>query len=737
MEFETFYNEVSPYIEDRFLNSELKNILVTFTSSRNWTLIDNNKAEAPALIKPQSNYIAFNPILIAASLFELRKELGIVNNKDEFYKQSYSKIKIVCKCIKTFLLLHEIGHWLYTANPKDVLPLVQKYCSNFPIELTMYLINVVEDSVIQRLFMLEYRGSFYRQCFDIGICCFQGAEAVKTYVAKSEEANWSIKTKLFYFIIRAYNLHNSEVQAMFNIPDKIGWKNDTIQAFDQAITTIDKNDRAKYVCEVLAPLVFRDLVEEIDASEGTPAGEEDSLLDQDKLYKANNPLPGNSSGKGSSSGTPSGQQSNSSQEDEEESEDSETDSNEGTDGNSSQEDAEENGQEGDGTSEGEADGDGDGNSNGEGSSDEESDKEEKEESSKSNQSSNDEGKSSSNPDGSKTDPNAGGSGNKSNEELPEVTAEAPVEKSINEQIAEACKELNKSINASSEPSEMSEAPRLKEQTNPLAVSCNVIDHTHIGRSKSDKTATMNSLTLEIYGNAIGVLDKIFTMSNSVLRGLDQGELDEDELYTYYTEKNLNIYKEENKVKQDKKVIVYFILDNSGSMSGHRYAYSSAAFIGLIHALEDIQIKCCFLSFGEDVRLIKRFDDPTSFLGAESPLQYMVNEYVSDLESDTNLFPALDYVINDDAFLDTDPDLCKVVIVATDGCTNKESACAYVAEQISSQALMFAVGLDMSGSEDYLQRVMPGAIVRNYDGSTIATKLPEDIYEEIINRFLLY
>jgi hypothetical protein len=116
---------------------------------------------------------------------------------------------------------------------------------------------------------------------------------------------------------------------------------------------------------------------------------------------------------------------------------------------------------------------------------------------------------------------------------------------------------------------------------------------------------------------------------------------------------------------------------------------------------------------------------------------MVNQYVSDLESDTNLFPALDYVINDETFMDNDPDLCKVVIVATDGCTNKEDACAYLAEQISSQALMFAVGLDMRSYEDYLQRVMPGSIVKIYEGSNIATQLPEDIYEEIINRFLLF
>jgi hypothetical protein len=166
------------------------------------------------------------------------------------------------------------------------------------------------------------------------------------------------------------------------------------------------------------------------------------------------------------------------------------------------------------------------------------------------------------------------------------------------------------------------------------------------------------------------------------------------------------------------------------MSGPRFDYSCAAFVGLIHALEDIQIKCCFLTFGEDCRLIKKFTDSVNFLGASSPLQHMVDRYVSDLESDTNLFPALDYVINDETFNDTDPDLCKVVIVATDGRTNNESACAYVAEQISSEALMFAIGLDMSSQLDYLSRVMPGAVVKNYDGQTIATQLAEDIYNEI-------
>ena len=701
MDFKEFYSQASPWLNSNYFDSELRNILVTFTRSRNWTLVNSEQEEAPALIRPQSNYIAFNPVLIAASLFELRHELKLVDSRDEFVKKFNYVFSNIAKCIKTFLLLHEIGHWLYSASPKDFVPLMKQYCSEFPPELTMYLLNVVEDSVIQRLFMLDYRGSFYRQCFDIGICCFQGAEAVKSYVAKSEQANWSIKTKLFYFIIRAYNLYDSEVQAMFNIPDKIGWKEDTIEAFDQAITTIDKNDRAKYVCEVLAPLVFRDLVEEIDATDGTEATDADDLLEQDKLYKSKN-----------AQNKPNSSQSSSSS-----SNQSTTD--EGSDGNSTEEDTEDDGTEGEGTSESDDadtnsdkdEGDSDGDSSGN-SSEQDEDGE------------------------SKQSPSNSNSEESSTEPASEVTPTAPEEKTIQEKIAEACKELNKSINAQSEPEKVSEAPRLKEQSNPLAVSCGVIDHT-ANKFSNNFTSTMNSLTLNIYGNAIGILDKIFTMNNDVIRGLDQGELDEDELYTYYTEKNLNIYKEEHKVKQDKKVVVYFILDNSGSMSGHRYDYSSAAFIGLIHAFEDIQIKCCFLSFGEDVRLIKKFEDSTSFLGVESPLQYMVDEHVSDLEGDTNLFPALDYVINDATFNDNDPDLCKVVIVATDGCTSKESACAYVAEQISSEALMFAVGLDMGGHLEYLQRVMPGAIVKNYDGSNIATQLPEDIYEEIINRFLLY
>jgi hypothetical protein len=206
---------------------------------------------------------------------------------------------------------------------------------------------------------------------------------------------------------------------------------------------------------------------------------------------------------------------------------------------------------------------------------------------------------------------------------------------------------------------------------------------------------------------------------------------------YYYYKILNIYKEDIKLKQDKKVICYFILDNSGSMDGARFDYSSAAFIGLIHALEDIQIKCCFLTFGEETRLIKNFDDSVSFLGTSSPLQSMVDRYVANLQCDTRLYPALDYVINDKPFLTHDPDLCKVVIVATDGATCNADEVAGLAEKISADALMFGVGLDMSGREEYLQRIMPGAIIRNYCGSDIASKLPQDIYEEIINRFLLY
>ena len=703
MDFKDFYLEIKGYLSHWRLMAEIRNTVIAFTGSRNWSVDDNSRCPAPASINTSTKSIVFNNQLIASKLYDLRFELKLVDSKDTFKGISFRHTELVCKCIKTFLLLHEIGHWLYSASPSEVIPVAKQYCKGIPLELCMYLNNVVEDSVIQRLFMLDYRGSFYRQCFNIGICCLQGAEAVKTYVANAEAQNWSIRTKLFYFIIRAYNLYNSEVQAMFNIPDKIGWKEDTIEAFDQAIIIIDKVDRVKYVFEVLAPLVFRDLHEVVDDSDLESSDSDDSLLDQDKLYTSNSSKSkgssgssSTSSGKGSSSSSANSSEESSGNSNEETSEDSSGNSSE----DSNEESSEESGEESN-------------NSSNEESNDSEGDSDDS-----SSEESSDESKSSSN----------------TTEPLPEVKPEAP-EVSIREQIIEACKELNKSINASNEPSEISEAPKLKSQLDGTAISCNVRDHTH--EDDTTSTSSMNKLTLNIYGNALGVLDKIFTMSNSTIRGLDQGELDEDELYTYYTEKNLNIYKEENKVKQDKKVVVYFILDNSGSMDGDRFNYSSAAFIGLIHALEDIQIKCCLLSFGECTRLIKSFNDPCSFLGIDSSLQYRVNHYVSNLEGDTNLFPALDFVTADEYFLSTDPDLCKVVIVATDGCTNREKECAYVAEQISKEALMFGVGLDMEGQEEYLQRVMPGAIIKNYNGSNIATQLPEDIYEEIINRFLLY
>lgn len=673
LEFEKFYEAFKDYLSSSYLDSKLKNTLSLFAKGR-WSFNNDTTNEAPASIQTVSREISFNPVLIGEMLYNLRAELKLVDSDDKL-TFDYSYYYNLVEYIKTFLLLHEIGHWLYTANPQDVVPLAQKYCKEFPLELAMYLYNVVEDSIIQRLFMLEYRGSFYRKCFDIGICCFQGAEAVKSYVSNAEASNFSIRTKLFYFIIRAYNLHNSEVQAMFNIPEKIGWSEATLNAFDTAITTIDKLDRARYCMEVLAPLVFQDLLEHIDESgDGRTTG--GSLLDQGKLYT--NDEDTQSSGSDSSSDKDSKSSSSSSESSE---------FNNSEESNKSQE----------------------------------SDRPEESTGEEEQTNSEDESQS---EESSKTSSESTDSDNK------------PEEKSLEEKIIEACKDLNKSINAKDNPNEVSTPPSLKEQTNTLATGCNVLDHSP--NISSNHSSKMNSLTMNAYSNALNVLDKIFTMSNTTIRGLDQGELDEDELYTYYTEKNLNIYMQENKIKQDKKVAVYFVLDNSGSMDrSNRFTYSSAAFVGLIHALEDIQIKCCLLSFGAEVRLIKKFEDPVSFLGNESPLQYMINTHVADLEDDTNLFPALEYIVNDDTFLSSDPDLCKVVIIATDGATTRSEACAELAQQISANALVFGVGLDMNGYEQYLSEVMPGAIIRIYSGTNIATQLPEDIYEEIINRFLLY
>lgn len=681
-DFQEFYDNVEYFLVDTHLNAKCRATLTCFSGSRNtWRIVDDEQSEALAMINTSTHTVTFNPLLITYSLYELRDELQIATTK---YNWSWrSRVKTLCECIKTFLLLHEVGHWLYTIEAADAVQLAKQYCSGYPVQLAMFLLNTVEDSVIQRLFMLEYRGSFYRKCFDLGMCIFQGAEAVKTYVANSESQNWSIKTKLFYFIIRSYNLHNSEVQNMFNIPDKIGWKQDTLDAFDQAIVTLDKVDRCKYCFEVLAPLVFRDLTEEVEGHNLSSAGSVGDLLDQDKLYTSNesSSVPDFSDEESSSadSGIPMSSSNSSS------------------------------------------------SSNSNNSSAESSNPENSDDTSNSSEGSN-----------TKEDSSEGEAKGSDESSTPgDVEAKEPEQPmTLEQEIIDACNELNNSLNAAKEPTDISSVPQLKPQTNPLAISCNVVDHTH-ETSTGSSTSSMGNLTLDIYGNAISVLDKIFTMSDSTIRGLDQGELDEDELYTYYTEKNLNIYKEVTKLKQDKKVICYFVLDNSGSMDGARYDYSSAAFVGLIHALEDIQIKCCFLSFGEKVRLIKNFNDSISFLGTYSPLQSVVDNYVSNLEGDTNLYPALDYILNDKEFNNPDPDLCKVIIVATDGCTNNESECASAATKISSESLMFAVGLDMQGDEDYLQRVMPGSQVRIYSGRNIATQLPEDIYEEIINKFLLY
>lgn len=717
--FHKFYANVLSFLTDNHLNTKCRATLTCFSGYRSiWRIVDDEQAPAPAMINTSTYTVTFNPLLITYSLYELRDELKIVTTK---YDWSWrSRIKPLCECIKTFLLLHEVGHWLYTVEAADAVKLARQYCSGYPVQLAMFLLNAVEDSIIQRLFMLEYRGSFYRKCFDLGICIFQGAEAVKTYVSNSESQNWSIKTKLFYFIIRAYNLHNSEVQNMFNIPDKIGWKQDTLDAFDQTIITLDKVDRCRYCFEVLAPLVFRDLTEEVEGDNFSSVGSVDDLLDQDKLYTSKE----SSSAPGSSDFSDEESSSEDTDTDSEDSgipmsSNSSSSSSSSSSSNNSSSDSEDSETESEDTdSSGESEGSGDSG-----------DSEISEDTSNSSEGSD------TKEDSSERESDTEDSGESSTPG--EVEAKEPDQPmTLEQEIIDACNELNNSLNAAKEPTDMSSAPQLKPQANPLAMSCNVVDHTH-ETSTGSSTSSMNHLTLDIYGNAISVLDKIFTMSESTLRGLDQGELDEDELYTYFTEKNLNIYKEETKLKQDKKVICYFVLDNSGSMTGSRYNYSSAAFIGLIHALEDIQIKCCFLSFGEKVRLIKNFNDSIAFLGTASPLQSVVDKHVSNLEGDTNLYPALDYILSDKEFDNSDPDLCKVVIIATDGCTNNESECASAATKISSESLMFAVGLDMQGEEDYLQRVMPGSQVRIYSDKNIATKLPEDIYEEIINKFLLY
>ena len=101
---------------------------------------------------------------------------------------------------------------------------------------------------------------------------------------------------------------------------------------------------------------------------------------------------------------------------------------------------------------------------------------------------------------------------------------------------------------------------------------------------------LSQLSQQLYESCSQSLQKLYNLENSTETRLHDGEIDDSIMHEWFTEKNIDIFKKDINLVQNRNIIVTFILDRSGSMGGSRFMSSVAMICALAHAFEDINIK---------------------------------------------------------------------------------------------------------------------------------------------------
>lgn len=681
-----------------------------------------------------------------------------------------------------YLVLHEVGHYLYTVPASFVKQKAKEVCASMhiPFSFIFFVNNVVEDSFIQRRLQLDYPIPLYRDIFFLGTTIVQGPFSIVNFVKElSEGKPLSIKDKLFYLILRAYNLFDKDVQSMFNNNPLIEWTPEALELFDKAITILDKENRCDFTTNQLVPCLFNILHEVVKIKKDELRNcchDSSSLLDEDKLREAEldesepdeqddsqeqeDDEDNFSSTNDSSKGNPDsdqpededGQEKDCSGETDSESESCDDDSDEDGEGNASGSDEESEEEESD---DGESEGD---DSDG----DEDTDEEDAESSSESEEGSEEEqddsqgdsaDASSDEPETSKSQSESQSQGKTPDGKSLEEAAQE-LEDNFNKELDEASKELNSAIDESSER-EFSEdvAESLENFANDVDSNdiANAINDVRKITQKSSKVmsnldsydqykSTFDNRAQTLFNSASQLFKRIYTFDTDDLSYLDNGELDENLITDFYTEKSVNIFKQHLDLVETKKIKVVFMVDDSGSMSGKRSDNCRTIVPPLIHAFEESGIKCSFFLFGSECALIKDFDDPAVLINnsCSNILYQRDRAYVG---GSTNITPALLALASRD-YSDKD-DTIYILFVLTDGCFDNEATASQIFNYLRTEIgfKLFGITIDDSDGVRRLRRDMynnepeGNDFIFNYSTEELISKLPQDIYNIIVDRFI--
>lgn len=656
-----------------------------------------------------------------------------------------------------YLILHEIGHYLYTVSPDRVREISKDIAmqKHIPFSFIFYCVNVVEDSFIQQRLQLDYPIKDYRDFFFVGTTIVQGPVSVQDFVKHlSEGTKLSIKEKLFYFILRAYNLGDDEVQSMFHDNQMLGWTKDCLDLFDKATTILDKEKRCEFTCNELVPALFDILHEVVKVKKEELMNcvpDSQSLLDDDKLREAE--YDENDSPKNQSNSNPDDSFNN----------ENESDSDEGNPESDKPEDEEcEEKDCGGESSEGSAEDSSSSSSDSDECSGESDDTEHDEDYERSWGPEEDEEDSS----GSDSDSKADSSESKTTHDQDAQSSAAQktpdgksleeclekMEKDFEREIDQASKELNESIDEGKTRSYNNDVSEcISENANELSAN-DVVDLLNGVEKKEPKSlldmkkntdsqnncSTFSSKAQSLYNTASTLFKRIYNFDTDELSYLDNGELDENIMVDFYTEKSINIFSQKLDLVESKKIKIIFMIDDSGSMDGGRRNNCITVVPPLIHAFEDSGIQCSLYTFGSNCYLLKDFDDPVVLV--DNQKSNIRNIMASTYDGcSTDITPALMSLAKRN--YPNDDDIVYVLFVFTDGGfddTNTASALfKYLREEMKFN--LFGVTIDQPEGVDNLKYCMfqreDNDYVHDYSTDELLTKLPQDIYTTIVDEFI--
>jgi hypothetical protein len=187
---------INALISHTYSTYSVNMLLSKFIDTSKISIRFDNNFNGLAAINMVTHKIYFNPSKIVQKVLEAFPLPSAYKDGDTVDSMKYScllsEYRDYCATYRNFCALHELGHYLYTDSVKNSNAYKAELCPDVPGFLVDYVVNVVEDSVIQKKFCMDFNSYNIIETFKLGIRITQGAIPVKGFssiVSQVEAAN--------------------------------------------------------------------------------------------------------------------------------------------------------------------------------------------------------------------------------------------------------------------------------------------------------------------------------------------------------------------------------------------------------------------------------------------------------------------------------------------------------------------------------------------------------------------